>query len=392
MADKRFVIGAPQLADTPAGKQLQSTIKFGSAEYPMFFKTGDAELTPRIEPFLALTLMPAMAQAAPIVAEAPVTADFLARANRVQHTWQRSYPQTKPIAIEAETEPVAPLPTGTGVGAFFSLGVDSFHTYFKHAHELTSLIFVHGFDIPLRNEWLRSRVSYVLRDVAAELGIAAVEVATSARWLLDEFTPWIDSHGIATTAVALALQPGFRKFHLPGENRATPEMEQDLGFRRDVDPLWGTDGLELAHDGDDLLRSQKLRALIEHPIVRRSLRVCWINPDNAYNCCLCKKCLINMALIDAFGFLPETPAFHRPLDPSLIRRIPIENRNTWHLLEELRRTVVDEDGDPALVAAFDDCLAERYWHSPRGRARQGAQWAATTSRRVVRRARHALRV
>src|SRR5574337_867736 len=50
------------------------------------------------------------------------------------------------------------LPTGRKVAVFFSGGLDSFYTLLKRRNEIDSLVFIHGFDIPLENVALREQV------------------------------------------------------------------------------------------------------------------------------------------------------------------------------------------------------------------------------------------
>ncbi len=99
-----------------------------------------------------------------------------------------------------------------------------------------------------------------------------------------------------------------------------------------------------------------------------------------------------MELIEELFFLEDNTAFHRSLDLSLIRRNRIRDGHIRAIWRELCDDVVDLGGDPQLVSALDECLSQRYWRSPSGRARLGAQRLARMSRRIRRRARRALRL
>jgi len=59
-----------------------------------------------------------------------------------------------------------------GVGCFFSGGVDSFYTLLKHRREITDLVVVHGFDLPLASDPLRRSLSEAAGDVARVSGQA----------------------------------------------------------------------------------------------------------------------------------------------------------------------------------------------------------------------------
>ena len=60
------------------------------------------------------------------------------------------------VEVDAEEESRNGSPA-SGVGCFFSGGLDSLHTLFKNLDKITHLIFVHGIDIPLNNSALRTR-------------------------------------------------------------------------------------------------------------------------------------------------------------------------------------------------------------------------------------------
>jgi len=78
--------------------------------------------------------------------------------------------------------------------------------------------------------------------------------------------------------------------------------------------LWSTEGLEIVDDGGRFSRLEKTRRIAHHPLVRRSLRVCWENPGGAYNCGRCRKCLMTMAALEALGVRKKITSFPAEFD------------------------------------------------------------------------------
>ena len=250
-------------------------------------------------------------------------------------------------------------PAGRGVGCFFSGGIDSFYTLLKHRDEITHLIFVHGWDIALGDRATRAMVSGRLREAAAELGKPLLEIETNARSLFDVYTEWNkESHGTAIGSAALTLPLQLRKVFIASTwayDHMIPHGSHPL-----LDPLWGTDQLEIVHDGCECHRWQKLERIMDEDIVRRYLRSCWQQKAGEYNCCSCNSCLMNMAFLRLHGVLDQFPAYDKPLDVEKLSQIPIRSvaphRNHLLVLElaEAKGT------DPEITQALRTALSHAY--------------------------------
>jgi len=96
------------------------------------------------------------------------------------------------------------------------------------------------------------------------------------------------------------------------------ETQVPSGISRLVDHLWSSERLEVVQAGGRHGRVERLRRIVDHPIVRRTLRVCWENHDGAYNCCRCRKCLITMIGLEALGVRGSFPTFPGDLDLDLL--------------------------------------------------------------------------
>ncbi|HEU4599906.1 MAG TPA: hypothetical protein VFS26_09170, partial [Solirubrobacterales bacterium] len=292
----------------------------GSEPRRVWFRT-DSDLMPNADAALATCAMPAMRSGGVLELPNPVSARML-RTQRefqaIQSAWSLEWefgdPPLRPVAVEAPTrEPVPEEPKGR-VGAFFSGGVDSFATILENP-DVTDLIFVRGLDIlPTlpQQEGLADRVEERLREAACELGMPLHTVETNLRELTDPLVRWETYFGCALAAAALFLQPLFDRVLIAADTDY--EVQGKVGSAWLVDQLWSTEQLEIVDDGGRLSRMEKVARIAEHPVVRRTLRVCWHNLGGAYNCGRCRKCLLTMAALDIVGALGKVETFPAEID------------------------------------------------------------------------------
>ena len=284
-----------------------------------------------------------MAAGGALTIEPPVSGRLLANVSKIQdvfETWSRDKehrrgwaPRFRHVPVHTTVRPEAPRVSGTGAAAFFTGGVDSFYTVVKRRPELSGLVFVHGFDVALADTALRARVAGDLRRATDALGLPLFEVETNVRELSDLSVQWLDYHGAALAAVALLLAPWFRKVYVPAT--MTYATLDPLGSHPLLDPLWGTDDVELIHDGCEANRLEKLRTIAACDAARSYLRVCPKNWDGAYNCGRCEKCLRTMVAVR----LLDDPRPFRSLPPlddearERIGRVDVPgNGATWDAL------------------------------------------------------------
>ena len=287
-------------------QELSYTLSVEPAEHPE-------------DAFLAATLMPAMALRDPLRLELPISEQLLSNVPMIQDilgSWAQhaevergTTPAYEPVPVDATPRTPSQAARSGAVASFFTGGVDSFYTALKHRDELTSLIYVHGFDVALDAPELRARVGQGVRQAAAELGLPLLEVETNVRSFSEGCLYWEDFHGSALASVALLLSGSFSRVYLPAT--MTYALLSPLGSHPLLDPLWSTESLELVHDGCEATRRHKLGVLAECEPARKWLRVCWENRGGAYNCGQCEKCLRTQAelrllnLSGAFASLPE---------------------------------------------------------------------------------------
>ncbi len=246
---------------------------------------------------LPLGLLPAMALRAPLQVDSPVDAGLLDRQERIQAqvaTWDSMF---RPVAVSA-SERLGPEATPAGIGLFFSGGLDSFCTLETRRDEITHLILVHGFDVPLDDLVTRERITRMARDVAEERGLELIEVVTDAKLQMIRLVPWHWYHGGLLAAIAHALEEHLSRALISSTFAA--RFQFPWGQDPAIDPLWSTSRVLIETTDPDLVRLEKCEIIADSELAMRWLRVCFQRPAE-WNCGRCMKCLrtmIDLAVCD----------------------------------------------------------------------------------------------
>lgn len=341
-------------------RSVSFSVDLNGDRHPIYFKFRGSEPEFSPEAYVAAALFPAMKLGKSLKIKEPISARFLENTGKIQDIFHCWYKDFKKIAIESEDQDAkVSKEKNRGVGCFFSGGVDSFYTLFKRRNEITSLIFVHGFDISLHDERRRSTVASVFREVGREVGIPLIEVETNLREFSDKYVNWGKHyHGAALASVALLLSPQFRKIYIPSSDDYSTLVP--WGSHALLDPLWSTESTAIVEDGAESNRLEKTAAIVTHDIVRKSLHVCWENLNDSYNCGECGKCLRVMANLRVLGMLDQVKTFDCPLDLKRLARTPLHDpgirRSVEYTLEAVRRA----NQDRALENALEDMLSGIY--------------------------------
>ncbi len=98
------------------------------------------------DPFVASALLPSMLKGETLEVDPslPISPKLLSNIPVLQEIYHAWVPRLQIVPVDAATALAEPL--NSGVLSFFSGGVDSTHTFLKHAQELTHNVFIHGFD------------------------------------------------------------------------------------------------------------------------------------------------------------------------------------------------------------------------------------------------------
>lgn len=337
------------------GDGLPSTLWF---EVPVEVGEG---LSVRGDPFLPALLFRALVHPGPIVIEADVSPELLTSARRAAallETWNLPHDRAAHAPLDVQAPLAAAARRGSGVGVFFSGGVDSFYTVLKNiarypttdSRALTHLVMLHGFDVRAEDAVLFARLSGPLREAAAALGRGFFTLRTNLRELFgsDDFD---FTHGVVLAGAAHATAGLFHTMYIAA---SYPYSElRPWGSHPNLDPLWSSERLDLVHDGSERSRPEKIALIAKNPVALRALRVCWMQRD-AYNCGKCEKCIRTMLGLAAHGVLAQATAFPSRLEPADVEMVFVPEfiRIRWEdICRELRHR------EPALVRAAERALA-----------------------------------
>jgi hypothetical protein len=351
----------------PDGILVTYRFDFAGRAHEVWFRVSGVEAVASTEVFAALALLPAMTASADLVFETRLSEQLRGNINTIQDVFSCWGPgQFKRISLRG------PATTGSSnaggeVGCFFSGGVDSFYSLLNHKDEISTVVLVHGFDVKLSDTILASTVSGAVRAVANQLNKKVVEVATNLRDFSNEHVKWNMYHGSALVAVGLLLSGSLARAYIPASHTYCDLMP--WGSHPLIDPLWSTEQFTFVHDGCEATRVEKVAAIAKSEVAMNNLRVCWRNPNGAYNCGECDKCLRTMVNLHLAGALGRCKTFPAKLDFNQIARTPVVNESARAFAKENIRALRARGGEADLIAAIEDAVHGRYqrgiWRMPK---------------------------
>lgn len=268
----------------------------------VWFSSPDARLAESPEAFMSAFLIPAQLRNDRLSCGRPVCNQWLANATALAEVtgkwWRRSL---KPPVVEAITKPKGRR-WFRKRALFFTGGVDSFHTLFRHPGKIHALVNVHGYDIALGNKDRQGVASASMRAVADAMDIPLVEIRTNLReHSYFRKNNWNFVHGGAIAAVAHLLGRQWDDFLLSSSTRK--DDPRAWGSSWQIDPLWSSAATRFLGWGEHLSRAEKMEEIADQPIVKDHLRVCWSSRDAEPNCGVCPKCTRTMVSLAWCGKL-----------------------------------------------------------------------------------------
>ncbi len=304
------------------------------------FFDANVPLADNAEGLLSCFLLPAMSVRRPLECAEPICSQWrrnAAKAASLMGQWW---------CMEAGVVAAPDRRAGTsrsGVGLFFTAGVDSFHSLFANAAVVTHLINVEGFDIRLDDGGRLQSAARQIDAIAREFGIPIIRVRTNLRQhALFASVSWERTHGAALACVAHLLTNTLgcvlvASSDVPGPHGSHPEL----------DPLWSSSLLEVTHDSPGIRRLRKVVDLAKHEIVQTHVKVCWENRAESLNCGGCEKCLRTRLqfLVSGVAHLPVFPEV--PLVDGIreLRRVAPHLHSQWY-------DIAQQVSDPVLSAAI----------------------------------------
>jgi hypothetical protein len=329
----------------------------------------ETAVTPSADAALAACLMPAMRTGGTLELAGRVSPRLLRNQREYQAIqaawsldWDLGQEPLREVEVRAPARTPAEGPRGR-VAAFFSGGVDSWATVLANP-DVTDLIFIRGLDLipgAAHHRELAGEVEARLRDAAAAIGLPLHVVHTNLRELSDPLVRWEAYNPSTMIAVALFFEPLFERVLIAGDT--DHGTQPPIGTARLVDQLWSTERLEIVDAGGRFNREQRLRRIADHPVVRRTLRVCWENPGGAYNCGRCRKCMLTTIPLEAAGKRQLFSTFPPEFEMSRVAGFEITQPIALVLWEDVLATT-REAGRTDLEGPVVDLIA-------RGRRRLG---------------------
>jgi len=364
-----LTIGTLRTVRVGTDSLLDLSITFKEAMHEVWYRASEGPLAEGSETCLAAFLLPAMTLGKSLCIPGTVSSRLFGRINTIQDIFVKWCPDLKKVDLKTDLrEATGDRERGyvrRGVACFFSGGVDSFYTFVKHREEISHLIFVRGFDIPLQNKAVLQTVTDAVRQIAKELERPLVEVETNVRSFSDPCVSWTFSHGAILASIALLLAPRFRLVYIPSSHSYAQLFP--WGSHPLLDPLWSTEETEIIHDGCEASRVEKLRSLTSCDVAAKHLRVCWENRNGAYNCGLCEKCIRTMVSLRIVGLLDRCASFARPLDLDAVSRLDLPDENARAFIEENVHALETMGKDDELAQALRTCLGNCHGCAPRQR-------------------------
>lgn len=349
---------------THSGGRNAATVAVPGLEPIELYLEANVDLVSDATPWVTAQIPLAMRYDEPLHVDGtvdPVTIANAAKAQEILHGW---YPRLGLIDVTATD--LAERTPATGVGCFFSGGVDSFYSVLRHRDRITHLVFAHGFDIPIDNEDLGERARVAARQAALALEKPLIEVSTNLRQLSNTRVEWqTEYHGAALATVGHALGDLLGELIIPGSY-----AEADLhpwGTHPDLDKWWSGSGVRFEHDAVDVTRPEKVRALAEHQVALDHLRVCFKNKNNAYNCGRCEKCLRTMIALASAGALEQCKTLPTHIDASAVRRMGVNSEAAHLFVSENIRAIESlpaESRDEELLRSLKFAQAMGYVRRP----------------------------
>ncbi len=341
--------------------RIDVTIQLGERTYPVYFKTQDAELEPNIETFLALTLLPAMkARAGVVEADGLIDQRFLDGMNRIQQVFQ----SWKPNYAQVEFKHVGIVPKDRKEagksGAFFSGGLDSYYTFLHHLDELSSIIYLDGFDTPLGEHSMRERVIANCRNIGERFGKQVIVLETNARQFMENFVTWSFSHGSVIGSAGLLLMPEYERLYIAGSG--LPLDRDPFGSHPDLDPNWSTELLEFIHD-EELDKIDKCRLIGQSEVALETLHVCLRAPARGLNCGECEKCLRSQVYLQVVGAADRCTAFPGPLNLKALGQLKVSHDRRKNLLYKALRLLEEQQQYPDTASVLREILYRPEWQN-----------------------------
>lgn len=274
---------------------------------PVWFESSDQELVPATEAWAGAMLIPALHQQQKLQLDGTLDRQWFQNHLKLISIYQDWWDYTGRTPIR-RAHCVDRTGEGSDIGLMFTCGADSFHSLLTHDEPIDSLIYVHGYDVPLEDIKRASMVESQIRKVAAEFSRRVIILRSNLRTHpAFKAVGWTRTHGAALAAVGHILSKSLQTLVISQSN--FDKNPPPWGSHWQTDPLWGAGHLQINYLLNPTTRTDRVLAIADHPLVQKHLRVCWKNVGDDLNCSRCEKCLRTMVVLDMAGTLAKCQSF-----------------------------------------------------------------------------------
>lgn len=247
----------------------------------------------------------------------------LREVERILNFWRPQELPIIPISFDGYTVADGPSLYKGGALCAFSGGGDAWYTLLKQPH-ITHALFVHGFDIPLKEQAVYDALVQQYTPLLAQRSIELIPVSTNIQNLrsatdLSEAWDWMENFFII--GAGIFLRKSFPLFYFSDDYSFDYKRPFGLYHYRMLS-LLSSEEMQMRTYGDPATKLERLAFIAEHSETYGALRVCMKrNPARTTNCGRCAKCLLVMTHLDTLGVLERYTTFATSLDRTALRRI-----------------------------------------------------------------------
>jgi hypothetical protein len=297
-----------------------------------------------MSPFLAAMLPISMLTKEPIEVEGSVSKKFFDQTTDIMNIAQSWNEGLSPISITIKDVKKDTKKLQHG-GCFFSGGADSFYTFLTNKKSIDTLIFVHGFDIKISDTDVYAMVEKNIEKIADNEKVDLVKVKTNIREIYNQYIDWDLAHGFAVGSVALFLRNGFTSIYV--SCGLAVKNEGHFSMTPEIDKLYSSEYMNIVHFGCNAPKLLKLEELSKSALAMDTLRVCWVNRKQAYNCCSCEKCMRNMLGLYLCDGLGKSKTFDKKINLERLKKIRVNSKEIKYFKIILQ--AFDKKGDTSEV-------------------------------------------
>lgn len=320
---------------------------------PMFHLPPGWRLDTSVVPFVPLACAIAAWYGEDLELESAITDELLARAREAMPLLS-AHAHQPPPDISAPTAAAAPAVADRPAAVFVSRGVDSsLCMVLGDRGELECRpeigIVISGVDYGDLHVFAAAGL-----DAAREFGLEPVVVTTNAEAVVWPRIPYEKVFAAVLAGVALALRHHVRDVVV---GSSSTEALTPVQAGRAIHEVWSTADVGIHHVPHNMVRSERVRTIVEDGRPLRWLRVCWKDP--LLNCGRCRKCLMTLAWIDRFGARAEAVTFDRD-EPLFAEEFRLQHPRP-EFLDDLVHTVGPTRPDIAAIATTTASRVQHQW-------------------------------